>query len=296
MRGPLYSIRSLLGLALVALLSLPGLAAAQDGGDEPAEERPSADLTEEQLVLNDEGVRSLIEGDYAGAVAMLTRSIKLGPSNVAYLNLGRAYQKLGDCEQAREALETVDEAPVVENPPPSEVNGRAEEFLSELEHECETEEPADEPGDTDEPSAASDSQALDEPPESAELPNPNLRPETPPESGGGAKTWGILTISTAAVLLGGSATMFVLAQSERSPYLDTSDADIITDNTQVDAEDAEIAANRFETIGWALGGTGAALAGVGVYLLVKKEAPRRAGRLSLEPSRNGVSISWRTSF
>jgi hypothetical protein len=298
MRGPIFSIRSLLGLALVVLLSLPGLAAAQDGGDEPAEERPSAELTEEQLVLNDEGVRSLIEGDYAGAVAMLTRSIKLGPSNVAYLNLGRAYQKLDNCEDARDALQKVRTAPVVDNPPPGEVNTRAEEFMTELEKACEFDEQPDAEGDAD---GAEDVDSTEktsgEPPESEELPNPRLRPEPQPEpESGSSKTAGIILMASGVTIAGGGVGMHLWARDIRRPVLDTGEDETVTEVTQARAAELESDANLRDTIGLGMVIGGGIATGIGTFLLIRGGGTERSSSVVVQPTQRGFALGWRTEF
>ena len=298
----------LLALALSLGLFAPSAAIAQDsgdvasedGGDEAAaaEERPSAELTDEQITLNDAGVRSLIEKDYAGAVAMLTRSIKLGESNIAYLNLGRAYQKLGECNDARDALEKVRTAPVVENPPPDEVNARAEEFLAELEQECDFDEAPDEPGaEEDTPEKTSG-----EAPESEELPNPRLRPEPQPEpeAGGSSKTAGIILLSSGLAIAGGGVGLHFWAVDERSQIEEATrnDAVQITEFTQTQADEIQEKANTIDTVGLSMVIGGAAIAGVGTYLFLTSGSTETSGRsqLSVSPGRDGATLQWRLRF
>jgi Flp pilus assembly protein TadD len=114
---------------LAALVCIPATSFAQASGGETAE------ISEAQQTLNDEGVRAMIEGDFAGAVALLERSVRMGEKNVTYLNLGRAYQKLGNCKKARKALVMAKSAPAVKDPTEKEVTDRAEEFLAELDEQ-----------------------------------------------------------------------------------------------------------------------------------------------------------------
>ncbi|MGM0555316.1 MAG: tetratricopeptide repeat protein [Myxococcota bacterium] len=292
-------MRFLASAVFVLALCTASTAFAQDGGEESArtQDRPAAELTEEQLVLNDEAVRSLIEGDYAGAVAMLTRSIKLGASNVAYLNLGRAYQKMGNCEDAREALEKVETAPVVENPPPSEVNKRADEFLGELEQECDADEQPAEPGaEEGDPAKTSG-----EPPESEELPNPRLRPEPtapPEESGSSRKTWGIVTLASGLAIAGGGVGLHLWAVDERSQIEEAgrNGDGQIDEFTQAEAETIQDEANTLDTVGLGMILGGAVLTGVGTYLFVTSDSEAQQSQLSVSPGRDNVTVQWRMKF
>lgn len=280
----------LAALALILVLLAPSVALSQDGGDEAseadeaaaAEERPSAELTDEQITLNDAGVRSLIEKDYAGAVAMLTRSIKLGESNIAYLNLGRAYQKLGECNDAREALENVRTAPVVENPPPEEVNARADEFLDELDQECDFDDLPDEPGAE----------------EGEELPNPRLRPET--DAGGSGKTAGIILLASGLAVAGGGVGLHLWAVDERSQIEEASrnGAGQIDEFTQTEADEIQEKANTIDTVGLSMIIGGAAISGVGTALLLTSGSSETSsrGQLSVTPGRDGATLQWRLRF
>lgn len=75
--------------------------------------------TPEQQNLNDQAVQALTEENYAKAISYLEEALYIGGLNVSYLNLGRAYQRLGNCRKAKEALRKVPEAPRVEKPAPA---------------------------------------------------------------------------------------------------------------------------------------------------------------------------------
>ncbi|MEL6181195.1 MAG: hypothetical protein AAFS10_19720, partial [Myxococcota bacterium] len=83
-----------------------------------------------------EGAKASNEGDYAKAVRLLKVSLDLGATNVTYLNLGRALQKAGECEEARHAYDKALLAPPVENPSPDKVRAIAFKYQQELNARC----------------------------------------------------------------------------------------------------------------------------------------------------------------
>lgn len=105
-------VMSIVALFVFTCISSVGWAQSGDA------ERESAQISKRQVELNEEGVRAIISGDHQKAVAVLTESLAYGDANATYLNLGRAYQKLGNCDEAREALEKALTSPVVDEPPP----------------------------------------------------------------------------------------------------------------------------------------------------------------------------------
>ncbi len=267
-------------LALTVVCVLSGRAFAQDA--QPAEQ-PVAEPSEAQLSLNDDGVRAMIEGDFAGAVAQLERSIRLGEINVTYLNLGRAYQKMGRCAKARGALEKAKTAPAVADPPPSEVRAVADRYLAELAEDCTGDEqaPADDTRD-DSPEDKDDAPLEIGAPAEADT-APNLL------------GWGA-TISGVA-LVGGGVAMHFLAESERAPVTDSNG--VVNDVTQRQAADIEKTADSYDTIGLAMGIGGGVLAAVGTYLLLTDEAPEEAvsdDGTTVYIGRDSVGISWTQHF
>lgn len=90
-----------------------------------------------QLDLNDHGVENIVAGNYARAVAQLEEAVlRGGEFNIIYLNLGRAYQKLGNCAKARDALAKAKSAQPVDDPPAELVDKKADQYLSELGQVC----------------------------------------------------------------------------------------------------------------------------------------------------------------
>lgn len=94
--------------------------------------------TSEQKKLNRRAYESMAQGDHQDAIEAYLRSLELGELNVTWLNLGRAYQKSGECEKAFDAYDHVSDAPPVEKPGPEVVASSLERFRGELDEECPT--------------------------------------------------------------------------------------------------------------------------------------------------------------
>ena len=92
--------------------------------------------TETQLQLFTQGSEAYQADDYEKAIKLFKASLLVGELNITYLNLGRAYFKLGQCKEAREAYAKVRKAPQVRQPPPESVLIRLNEYLVDLDEEC----------------------------------------------------------------------------------------------------------------------------------------------------------------
>lgn len=152
-----------IGLALVMAASSSAWAqeaeSAQESVPQSAQATESAARpTDAQLELNDRAVENIVEGNFARAVAQLEEAVLRGEFNILYLNLGRAYQKLGNCDKARAALTKAKNTPAVAEPARDLVAKKADQYLAEIDASCVAEDEA--PGTRDEPveeKAASDS-------------------------------------------------------------------------------------------------------------------------------------------
>ena len=94
------------------------------------------ELSSGQQMLINEGAKASNAGDYAKAVRLLQVSLDLGKVNVTYLNLGRALQRNGQCEEARHAFDKALLAPPVQNPSPAEVKKIIARFGLDLKAIC----------------------------------------------------------------------------------------------------------------------------------------------------------------
>ena len=280
------SILSLWGLFAASLAVGCVLLGAPDkaSGQEPPAQTTYAKPTDAQTSLNDDGVRAMIEGDYAGAVSLLERSIRLGEINVTYLNLGRAYQKLGRCAKAREALQKAKTAPAVADPPASEVRALADSYLAELDESCEADE---KPDGGDAQKDGSDS--------GAEKGGEVADPGQPVDEGDGANLlgWG-MTLSGVALVGGGVALHFV-AESNRAAVLDTPEGQTVGGVTQREALQIEEDADQLDTIGLAMGIGGGVAAAVGTYLLLTDDGDDSQGA-SVWIGPENLGISWTQHF
>jgi tetratricopeptide (TPR) repeat protein len=93
-------------------------------------------LSRKQKQLNESGVKAIIDGDYEKAIELFNQSLELGELNVTYLNLGRAYAKLGRCNDALEKYDRMAVAPRVSSPTPEELYEILTRYRSELFDEC----------------------------------------------------------------------------------------------------------------------------------------------------------------
>lgn len=124
-------------LAIVVLVATVAVAARPAAAEGPADSssESSTSLSESQKQLNEEGVAAIIAGDFDRAVLRFRSSLTLGPTNVIYLNLGRAYARGGRCREALAAYEQVEGAPTVPLPSAEEVTRVLARFMKELDPE-----------------------------------------------------------------------------------------------------------------------------------------------------------------
>lgn len=274
----------LLVLSAVLLL-LPAVAVAQDS--EPIE------ASEEQLELNERAVEAMVSGNPARAVALLSEAQRLGELNILALNLGRAYHGAGNCERARQVLESVSEMPTVENPSPERVNERAQEYLNEVDETCEEDEeqadlPAPDP--EEQPEAGGDGSSVDAPPAVDDSPD--------------LKQIGLYTaIAGGVVALGGGGGLHLAARSQRSNAQQLLDDDssyedgVNTAITQSEVRSIEARANSLDTAALGTAVLGGAALAVGSYLFfTSPEAGGDDSSLSLNVGDDAWSLQWAVRF
>lgn len=105
---------------------------AQSSGAEQRIVEPSA----AQLELNDQGVEAIINRDFAQATRLFQASLDLGELNITYVNLGRAYQYMSECEKSEQAYMRALEAPAIPEPTPDEIAEVVERYRAELKRDC----------------------------------------------------------------------------------------------------------------------------------------------------------------
>jgi tetratricopeptide (TPR) repeat protein len=150
-----YLSRVMTVVCLAALWCVPSFAVAQDGGEDAEEQAGAGEEadeqeqkngvgedgyvtpTDKQTALNTAAVEAIKNEEYEQAVKLLRRSLELGEMNITYLNLGRAHQRLDECGAAEAAYLEALSAPPVRNPSAFLVEKKVEQYLQELEDECE---------------------------------------------------------------------------------------------------------------------------------------------------------------
>lgn len=285
--------RFVAGVVLFAMLCVPGVASAQDDGAAPGDGQANtqfANPTAEQRRLNDEAARAIGLEDYTKAISFLEEALYIGELNVTYLNLGRAYQYMGKCEKAREALEAVAGAPAVRKPSPKFIAAKAREFLEELDETCQQEEPADEPASKQD--GAQDAQKKQASDRADELGKDAIQP--PPAAGdGGRATLGWTATIGGAALIGGGLGLHFWAESLRSdvstPIQTDPDTGRVIAPTQSEVYENQSKANTLDTVGLSMGVVGGAAAVTGIYLVVTAE-PDEQPALTVGPSVDGRGI------
>lgn len=256
---------TLTACVFVAMLAVGGFAPeayAQEPEGEGAEPEVGAPVEPSagQKTLNDEGVQALIAKDYERAVALLNESLALGELNITYLNLGRAYQKLGQCVEAKKAYLNAVSAPVVEEPAQRIVDAKADQYLAELEEEC-----ADE---------------LDAEPSFGERPGVQYG-----FLGGGAA---VAAFGAFAMIRGAS-----LRPSD-DDFQRNSDG-VIVDPSHREAFEAREEANTWTTIGISAVTVGAVAAGIGTYFLLTDGSIESQPTAAIGPA-GSWQLGWSVRF
>ncbi len=121
MRNLLFS---LIFLVSSGLLLAPALA------QEPSEP------TQAQRELNDQGIEAIVAEEYMRAVRLFEASLDLGELNITFVNMARAYQRAGMCEEADQYYGRALEAPPVISPTPEQIAEVIETYRQEMRETC----------------------------------------------------------------------------------------------------------------------------------------------------------------
>jgi tetratricopeptide (TPR) repeat protein len=272
------------------------LAACLPISNATAEQRPEAQLDDEQRDLNDRAVEAMVADNHARAAALLEEAIDLGANNVLLFNLGRAYQHLGKCRKALATFEASHSAPTLAEPPPDRIAARADEHLAELREEC-----------PDEPAAASDDaveDSIDDDAVGEEPIDDDTGAEEPIDddttestSADPYTTWGWVAIGTGVALGATGLGLHLGARSQRASVIgdEAFDDGLNTEVTQAEAYDIEQRANRLDTAALGTATLGAAAVSVGTYLLLA-DHEGDADRVGLTIGADSVGLHWVQSF
>jgi len=125
-----YFLALILALACSLTFAVPN-ARAQSGDAQPTVEPSSA-----QLELNNRGVQAIVAKQYSTAVRLFRSSTDLGELNITYVNMGRAYQYMGECENAEAAYAKALNVPAVASPSPDKIAAVIARYRVELDESC----------------------------------------------------------------------------------------------------------------------------------------------------------------
>jgi tetratricopeptide (TPR) repeat protein len=244
-------LAALVALLISASLFLPASGLAQNA--------KTVEPSQEQTDLNDQAVRSIIERDYARAVALLEESLLIGELNVTYYNLAQAYEGLGECRKAKKALDAAEKAPIVDVPSPERVREKMRALRDELPETCPT------------PAGASDTTL---PPSgsrnSGEAP-PRTEPPRPPIAS-------YALFATSFALVGTGVAFHVSAVQNRNQIRDATGPDgEVTGLRYPEAQELESNANTFDNVAVGAFAAAGVAAGAGLVLLLTRDSPERAG-------------------
>lgn len=253
-----------LGLVIFAFAcAAPAAALAQSSDSDFAEP------TERQLELNNQALSEMNEGGYARAASLLQESLHIGELNVTYLNLGRSYQQMDRCKDAREALQKVASAPKVRSPEPKFVEDKANEYLSEIgESGCAT--------------------ALDDESLGTEIGAAPTNTRT---------TLGWASLGAGAALMGVGVLFQLQAAGLRDDIrsVEVDENGVTEEFTRATAIDKRNQANTFSTLAVSTGVAGLIFAGVGGYMLSTKPAERRS-QVRLKVGPDSGRVIWTLRF
>lgn len=277
-----------------ASLAPAGPAMAQQPVEEYAQSKPS----EDQVKLNSAAVEAMLAEDYAKAAKLLEASIELGALNVTWLNLGRAYQKLGRCKDARKAYLSVVTSPAVADPPPKLINAKADQYLNELAEQCAAEEGAEVAEGGAEPSGEDSTDATDSASTTESADDRAVDAPVEPAESSNALGWSA-TIAGGALLVS-SGVFYFVGQQEYATVEDayengehTADGAVL-DISRQEAIDARDRGDLFTTLSLSTAVAGAALTGLGVYWLVSDDGEQTA--VSVGADARGVSVNLSGRF
>lgn len=115
---------------ILAILVLISLVPASAGAQEIVE------LSDSQRAYNEKGVAAIRDENYPLAISSFESSLTIGEANVTFLNLGRAYQRAGQCMQAKTAYAKVTDAAPVAAPSREEILAVLAKYSGELPEQC----------------------------------------------------------------------------------------------------------------------------------------------------------------
>lgn len=241
-----------------------------------AQDESAAEPSSRQVALNARAVEAIENGQYSLAINRLEESLELGPLNITYLNLGRAYQLMGRCAQAIEAYEKVEGAPHVPRPEHRVILAKTSTYLDETRTTCTQ-------GSTQQEGAGSGKGGVKI---VVREQSANLQP------------WAWAATSAGAALVLTSVGLHLGARSIRSDLevAQRNEDGQVTGVTQDEAYRRTDRANTFDTIALSAGIVGGVFTVVGTYLFVTDASQEADTRMSVGRMHNGVGVVFIQSF
>lgn len=118
-------------LSITLPLTLIGVVLTTAAPDAHAQEKFAAP-SEAQVQLYVKAIEAIDADNFEEAIDLLKSSLALGELNIIYLNLGRAYFKNGQCDEAEAAFAKVLTSPKIAEPSPDTIAATLEEFRGDL--------------------------------------------------------------------------------------------------------------------------------------------------------------------
>ncbi len=231
-------------------------------------------------------------------MALLEEYLLTSKSNVAYLNLGRAYQKLGKCQEAKKALESALTAPVVDKPNPKTVHKKAHQFLAELDKSCASSSPTKQTAQTTQKPPAKDATHTATA-KSGKDTGKVVAPPAAASAESSTSTWGWVAVGTGVALAAGATGLHLVANSKADEVTNFNGA-VNMNLTQREANDAQDSVDTLNTVSLSMAVVSAAVVGTGVYLLLghHEAAPASDGTVAVGVGADGKTgqITWQSHF
>lgn len=270
-------------VVIASVTCLAPRAWAQQADDEPAAGGTSTERiapTEKQQELNSLGLDAVSKQNYAKAVSYFEESLFLGELNTTWLYLGRAYKKMGECEEAEYALGQVFDTRHSSERSPEFIERKAADALAALSEQC-----AEDDG--VEPTSDAASSSVDDP--------GTVEQDTPNGGGRARRGWSIGLMAGGGVFaLGGVAAVLSGAAIRR-------DLDFTTENA-AERERPPDYASRFRRadtltgVGATAIGLGVVSASVGLYLWLSEPKNRADTTIYVAPGRDAGQVGVRIRF
>ncbi|QDG54314.1 tetratricopeptide repeat protein [Persicimonas caeni] len=240
---------------------------------------------DEQRKLNNEAVVALGDGEYTRAISLLEQSLHMGEMDVVYLNLGRAYQLAGRCEDAEAALLEVEGAPVSKGVPEGFVADKTQQYLEEVRTTCEPDVAHSAPTDDDVQQGVGVRVA---PPA-----------KTSPVESSEAHTLGYV-LTGAGLAAGGTALVLnILARNVEEHAIDQASSSSPVSPAVITQREFAEERERYEALQTgALSSAlvGGALIGAGLYVLLTDDEGQSQASVGLEAGKGVLGVSFGGSF